>query len=51
MTSAIARKRVRLGLRYAGATIVTGAFVFPIYWLFMTSFKTPEEIFASPPQW
>ncbi|NJR13857.1 MAG: carbohydrate ABC transporter permease, partial [Phyllobacteriaceae bacterium] len=26
-------------------------FLFPIYWLFMISFKTPEEIFASPPTW
>ncbi len=51
MTSAIARRRARLALRYAAATIVTATFVFPIYWLFMTSFKTPEEIFASPPQW
>jgi multiple sugar transport system permease protein len=26
-------------------------FVFPIYWLFMISFKTPAEIFAFPPKW
>jgi multiple sugar transport system permease protein len=49
--TAIARRRTRLGLRYAGAAVITAAFLFPIYWLFMTSFKTPEEIYASPPQW
>ena len=26
-------------------------FLFPIYWLFTISFKTPEEIFAYPPVW
>ena len=26
-------------------------FLFPIYWLFAISFKTPEEIFAYPPVW
>ena len=26
-------------------------FLFPIYWLFMIAFKTPEEIFSSPPAW
>jgi len=41
----------RLTLRYAGAVALTVLFLFPIYWLFMISFKTPEEIFASPPVW
>ncbi len=45
------RRRLRLWARYAAATAVTALFLFPIYWLFMTSFKTPEEIFASPPKW
>jgi multiple sugar transport system permease protein len=26
-------------------------FIFPIYWLFIISLKTPEEIFAFPPVW
>ncbi len=26
-------------------------FLFPIYWLFIISFKTPDEIFAFPPVW
>ena len=38
----------RLPLRYAAAIALTLFFLFPIYWLFMISFKTPEEIFALP---
>jgi len=40
-----------LALRYLTAIIVTVLTLFPIYWLFMISFKTPEEIFAHPPVW
>jgi multiple sugar transport system permease protein len=40
-----------LALRYFAAVLITAFFLFPIYWLFMISFKTPEEIFASPPVW
>jgi multiple sugar transport system permease protein len=46
------RKEARsLALRYLAAVLITGFFLFPIYWLVMISFKTPEEIFASPPVW
>ena len=44
------RKR-RLALRYVAATAVTIVFLFPVYWLFIMAFKTPEEVFASPPVW
>lgn len=40
-----------LALRYVAAVAATLLFLFPIYWLFMISFKTPDEIFASPPVW
>jgi len=40
-----------LTLRYAAAIALTVFFVFPVYWLFIISFKTPEEIFAFPPVW
>jgi multiple sugar transport system permease protein len=40
-----------LAIRYAVAIALTIIFVFPIYWLFMISFKTPAEIFAFPPKW
>ena len=40
-----------LALRYAIAVLVTLFMLFPIYWLFMISFKTADEIFAYPPVW
>ena len=46
-----ARELRRLALRYLARWRCTAFFLFPIYWLFMISFKTPEEIFASPPAW
>ena len=45
------RPRVRLSLRYLTALLLTVIFLFPIYWLFIISLKTPEEIFAFPPVW
>ena len=45
------RKHARLAGRYALALAITLFFVFPIYWLFIISFKTPEEIFSYPPAW
>jgi multiple sugar transport system permease protein len=45
------RPDVRLAVRYALALILVLIFVFPIYWLFIISFKTPDEIFAFPPAW
>jgi multiple sugar transport system permease protein len=45
------RAATRLGLRYLVAIAVTIVFLFPIYWLFIISFKTPEEIFHYPPVW
>ncbi|MGH6924615.1 MAG: carbohydrate ABC transporter permease [Propylenella sp.] len=37
--------------RHAAATALTLVFLFPIYWLFIISMKTPDEIFAFPPVW
>jgi multiple sugar transport system permease protein len=45
------RRRLKLLCRYAGALALTLFFIFPVYWLFIISFKTPEEIFAFPPAW
>jgi len=45
------RRRFRLSLRLGAAMAITLFFMFPIYWLFMISFKTPDEIFAYPPKW
>lgn len=41
----------RLALRYAVILAVTLVFLFPVYWLFMISFKTPDEIYHVPPLW
>lgn len=53
MTAGVIRadRGVGLALRYVVAIAVTMIFLFPIYWLAMISFKTPEEIFAHPPVW
>ena len=45
------RRALRLSLRLAAAVALTLLFMFPIYWLFMISFKTPDEIYAFPPKW
>lgn len=37
--------------RVTVAVLITVVFLFPIYWLFINAFKTPEEVFASPPAW
>jgi multiple sugar transport system permease protein len=41
----------KLTIRYFLVILLTLIFVFPVYWLFSISFKTPEEIFAFPPVW
>lgn len=46
-----ARKARTLALRYLGAGVVTLLFLFPVYWLFMISFKTPDEIYHVPLLW
>lgn len=45
------RPDVRLAMRYLAATLITALFLFPVYWLFIISFKTPDEIFHFPPVW
>lgn len=41
----------RLALRYVLIIAITAVFLFPVYWLFMISFKTPDEIYHVPPLW
>jgi multiple sugar transport system permease protein len=45
------RGQAILALRYAAVVLLTAFFLFPIYWLFMISFKTADEIYAYPPVW
>lgn len=37
--------------RTLGASFIVFMFLFPVYWLFATAFKSAEEIYASPPVW
>ena len=45
------RQALRQTLRFAAASAITLFFLFPIYWLFMISFKTADEIYSYPPVW
>ncbi len=45
------RQTLRQTLRFAAASAITLFFLFPIYWLFMISFKTADEIYSYPPVW
>jgi multiple sugar transport system permease protein len=42
-------------LRHAGwylsSIVITIVFLFPVYWMFAVSLKTPQEIFKFPPAW
>ena len=42
---------MKTALRLVAATLVTVVFLFPIYWLFMNSVKTADEIYSYPPVW
>ncbi len=45
------RRLVKTVVRYAAAIAITVVFLFPIFWIFMMAFKTPDEIFSRPPVW
>ena len=45
------RRSLKTVARYAAAIAITIFFLFPVYWIFMMAFKTPEEIFSRPPVW
>lgn len=45
------RARRRVTGRFALALVVLVIFLFPVYWLFITAFKSASEIFARPPVW
>jgi multiple sugar transport system permease protein len=46
-----ARRRSSVVLRSLAAAALLVLFLFPVYWLFMISFKTPDEIYHVPPVW
>ena len=45
------RHSIRTALRVTAALALTLFFTFPVYWLFIMSMKTANEIFSSPPVW
>lgn len=54
-------QRPRLGLRglkrfnnvsgYTVLTVLSVVFLLPLYWMFSTAVKTPQQTFAIPPEW
>src|SRR6185295_4975431 len=36
---------------YLASVAITIVFLFPVYWMFAVSLKTPREIFRFPPVW
>jgi multiple sugar transport system permease protein len=45
------RQGRRKALRFVAALAVVVVFGFPVYWIFSTSLKSPDEIFSYPPAW
>ena len=45
------RERLSLARRYVIAIVLSIVFLFPVYWMFSVSLKTPEEIFNFPRVW
>jgi multiple sugar transport system permease protein len=44
-------RRLRSAGWYLTTMIITIVFLFPVYWMFAVSLKTPQEIFKFPPAW
>lgn len=44
------RSRAEWRLTAVGIVLV-GVFIFPLYWMISTSFKTPDQLFTDPPTW
>ena len=47
----MSRETQWMWVRFVVALVVLIVVIFPVYWLFIKAFKTPEEIFAFPPVW
>jgi len=45
------RRMVWQVIRYSGVIIVLAFFMFPIFWIVMTAFKSAEEFMHTPPVW
>jgi len=51
LTSAKAQARLRTAVRYIVLSLFAFASLFPFYWMFTTSLKTPLEWVSYPPTW
>ncbi len=45
------RRKISKGTSFAVMTIFAIIFVFPLYWIFVTAFKHPTEVFSLIPKW
>jgi multiple sugar transport system permease protein len=45
------RKKLGSIMRYLVAALALAFFLFPIVWIILTAFKTPDEFLKSPPVW
>ncbi|MGQ9787255.1 MAG: hypothetical protein ACUVSJ_12440, partial [Anaerolineae bacterium] len=45
------RKLLASSIRYVVAVVALAFFLFPILWIMLTAFKTPNEFLKSPPVW
>jgi multiple sugar transport system permease protein len=45
------RGRIKSAIVVFFLSLITGVFLFPIYWLITTSFKNPKDIWVSPLKW
>lgn len=45
------RNRRKTVLKSSFAWLLAAVYLFPVYWMINTSFKTSVDMFASPPQW
>ena len=51
MNHAAGGKAWRRIVWYLASTAIAAVFLFPVYWMFAVSLKTPREIFKFPPAW
>ena len=43
--------RTNKALLYVTLTILAALFIFPLFWIFVTAFKLPTEVFSMTPHW
>lgn len=45
------RRQMNTLFGYTVLSVLAAVFMIPLYWMFSTSLKTPQQTFAIPPQW